>query len=180
LVLEDNGHPKFGKAAVVGNADDWDNKCVIEIYSRKKTTEGLPYYEIGKSLPIVNGAHGTERAATSGTFEVQNQGGWGFFKSTIKPYKGDIFLSSGGVKIQINNVYQSSDPNYTYVGDCSFLANASNVTTTFTVQNANSVVELVEGDVWFRLRQLRYGTDIGRHNAVAAIAVLACSQEAIF
>ncbi len=26
---------------------------------------------------------------------------------------------------------------------------------------------------------LRYGTDIGRHNAVAAIAVLACSQEAI-
>jgi hypothetical protein len=164
LVLEDNGHPKFGKAAVVGNADDWDNKCVIEIYSRKKTTEGLPYYEIGKSLPIVNGAHGTERAATSGTFEVQNQGGWGFFKSTIKPYKGDIFLSSGGVKIQINNVYQSSDPNYTYVGDCSFLANASNVTTTFTVQNANSVVELVEGDVWFRLRQLRYGTDITTYN----------------
>jgi len=164
LVLEDNGHPKFGKAAVVGNADDWDNKCVIEIYSRKKTTEGLPYYEIGKSLPIVNGAHGTERTATSGTFEVQNQGGWGFFKSTIKPYKGDIFLSSGGVKIKINNVYQSSDPNYSYVGDCGFLANASNVTTTFTVQNANSVVELVEGDVWFRLRQLRYGTDITTYN----------------
>ena len=164
LVLEDNGHPKFGKAAVIGNADDWDNKCVIEILSRKKTTEGLPYYEVGKSLPVVNGAHGTERAATSGTFEVQNQGGWGFFKSTIKPYKGDIFLSSGGVKIKINNVSPSDDPSYSFIGDCEFLAGATNVTTTFTAQNADSVVELVEGDVWFRLRQLRYGTDITTYN----------------
>jgi hypothetical protein len=164
LVLEDNGHPKFGKAAVIGNADDWDNKCVIEILSRKKTTEGLPYYEIGKSLPIVNGAHGTERTALSGTFDVQNQGGWGFFKSTIKVYKGDIFLSSGGVKIKINNVSPSDDTSYSFTGDCEFLAGASNVTTTFTVQNADCVAELVEGDVWFRLRQLRYGTDITTYN----------------
>jgi hypothetical protein len=164
LILEDNGHPKFGKAAVIVGADDWDNKCVIEIYSRKKTTEGLPYYEIGKSLPVVNGAHGSERTATSGTFDVQNQGGWGFFKSSIKPYKGDIFLSAGGVKIQINNVSNSDDPAYAYAGDCEFLANASNVIALFTVQNANSVVELVEGDVWFRLRQLRYGTDVTTYN----------------
>jgi hypothetical protein len=164
LILEDNGHPKFGKAAVIGNADDWDNKCVIEIFSAKKTTEGLPYYEIGKSLPVVNGNHGSERFATSGTFEVQNQGGWGFFKSTIKIYKGDIFQSAGGVVIKVNNVYLSDDPAYSYVGDCQFLAGASNVTATFTVQNPDSVVEIVDGDVWFRLRQLRYGTDVTTYN----------------
>ena len=73
-------------------------------------------------------------------------------------------MSSGGVKIQINNVFSSDDPTYAYAGDCAFLANASNVTTSFTVQNANSVVELVEGDVWFRLRQLRYGTDVTTYN----------------
>lgn len=164
LILEDNGHPKFGKSAILGGTDDWDNKCVVELYSKKKTTEGLPYYEIGKSLPVVNGVHGTERTATSGTFEVQNQGGWGFFKSTIKPFKGDIFLSSGGVKIKINNVNKSNDPSYLYVGDCEFLSGASNVTTTFTIQNPEAVAELTHGDVWFRLRQLRHGTALNEYN----------------
>jgi len=164
LILEDNAHPKFGKSAVVANTDDWDNKCVVELFSKKRTSEGLPYYEIGTSLPVVNGVHGSDRTATAGTFEVQNQGGWGFFKSTIKPFKGDIFLSSGGVKIKINNVYKSNDTSYSYIGDCEFLSGAANVTATFTVQNADAVVELTQGDVWFRLRQLRHGTNINEYN----------------
>lgn len=164
LILEDNGHPKFGRAAVTAGSDEWDNKCVIEIFSKKKTTEGLPYYEIGNSYPVVNGVHGTERAATTGTFELKTQGTWGFFKSTIKPYKGDIFLSSGGVKVRINNVFESEDTTYGWEGDCQFLANASNVTVAMTVQNPESVVELTNGDIWFRLRQLRYGTTVTEYN----------------
>lgn len=164
LILEDNGHPKFGKAAVVAGSDDWDNKCIIEIYSKKKTTEGLPYYEIGRSYPVANGNHDGDRVETSGTFELKNQGGWGFFKSTIKPFKGDIFLSSGGVKVKINNVSKSEDTTYAWQGDCQFLANASNVTVSMTVQNPDTVVEITEGDVWFRLRQLRHGTSVTTYN----------------
>lgn len=160
LILEDNAHPKFGKAAVVAGTDDWDNKCVIEIYSKKKTTEGLPYYEIGKSYAVSSGTHDGERVETSGTFELKNQGGWGFFKSTIKPFKGDIFLSAGGVKIKVNNVNKSEDSTYSWEGDCQFLANASNVTVSMTVQNPDTVVEIQDGDIWFRLRQLRHGTTV--------------------
>lgn len=164
LILEDNGNPKFGKAAVVGGSDDWDNKCVIEIYAKKKTTEGLPYYEIGKSYSVSNGAHDGDRIEAAGTFELKNQGGWGFFKSSIKPFKEDIFLSSGGVKIRINNVYKSEDTTYAWQGDCQFLANASNVTVSMEVQNPDTVVEIQEGDVWFRLRQLRHGTTVTTYN----------------
>lgn len=164
LVLEDNGHSKFGKAAVVGGSDDWDNKCVVEIYSKKKTTEGLPYYEVGHSFPVTNGNHGGQRTATSATFNVINNGGWGSFYSTEKVYKGDIFESAGGVRIKVNNVFPSDAAGYAYQGDCAVLAGATSTAITMTLQNNDPVVEIKEGDVWFRLRQLRHGTTVTEYN----------------
>lgn len=164
LVLEDNGHSKFGKAAVVGGSDDWDNKCVIEIYSKKKTTEGLPYYEVGHSYPVTNGVHGGQRTATSATFDVINNGGWGSFYSTEKVFKGDIFESTGGVRIRVNNVFPSDAAGYSYQGDCAVLSGATSSSITMTLQNNDPVVEIKEGDVWFRLRQLRHGKVVTEYN----------------
>jgi hypothetical protein len=164
LILEDNGSSKFGKAAVVGGNDDWDNKCIVEIYSKKKTTEGLPYYEIGHSYPVVNGVHEGDRTAATATFDVIDNGGWGAFYSTEKVFKGDIFQSAGGVKIKVNNVYLSDVSPFTYQGDCTILSGTSATGVSMTIQNNDPVVEVVEGDVWFRLRQLRHGVDVDEYN----------------
>lgn len=164
LILEDNGSSKFGKAAVVGSSDDWDNKCIVEIYSKKKTTEGLPYYEIGHSYPVVNGVHEGDRTATTATFDVIDNGGWGAFYSTEKVFKGDIFQSTGGVKIKVNNVYLSDASGFTYQGDCTILSGTSATGVSMTIQNNDPVVEVVEGDVWFRLRQLRHGVVVDEYN----------------
>ena len=164
LILEDNGSSKFGKAAVMGGSDDWDNKCVLEIYSKKKTTEGLPYYEVGHSYPVVDGVHQGERTATTATFDVIDNGGWGSFHSTEKVFKGDVFESVGGVRIKVNNVYLSDISGFIYQGDCAILSGTSATGVSMTIQNNDPVVEIVEGDVWFRLRQLRHGTNITEYN----------------
>ena len=164
LVLEDNGNSKFGKAAVVGGTDDWDNKCIVEIFSKSKTTEGLPYYEIGKSYPVVSSQHQGERVSTTSTFNLIDNGGWGTFYSTEKIFKGDIFESSGGIKVKVNNVFLSDLTGFTYQGDCSFLSGTSATGVSMTVENNDPVIEISEGDVWFRLRQLRHGTNVTEYN----------------
>lgn len=164
LILEDNGSSKFGKSAVLGNSDDWDNKCIVEIYSKKKTTEGLPYYEIGHSYPVVNGVHQGERTATTSTFNVIDNGGWGTFQSTQKVFKGDVFTSTGGVQISINNVSPSDVTGFVYQGDCTILSGTTSTGISMSIEDNVAVVEIKEGDVWFRLRQLRQGTVITEYN----------------
>lgn len=162
LILEDNGHSKFGKASVVAGTDDWDNKCVVEIYSKKRTTEGLPFYEIGKSYSVSNGVHFGERTATSVNFNITGTGRYRRFYSDEKVFKGDTFATSG-VSINIANVLETDDPSYAYTGDCEVLL-GDNGTHTMTVQNPDVVVELTDGDVYYRLRQLRYGKDHTAYN----------------
>ena len=162
LILEDNGHSKFGKAAVVANTDDWDNKCVVEIYSKKKTTEGLPFYEIGKSYAVSNGVHSGERTATSVEFSLTGTGSFRKFYSDEKVFRGDTFTKSG-VEIDIYNVELSDNTSYSYMGDC-VVVQGDNGTHTMTVQNPDVVVELTDGDVYYRLRQLRHGKDHTSYN----------------
>ena len=162
LILEDNGHSKFGKAAVVAGTDDWDNKCIVEIYSKKQTTEGLPFYEIGKSYGVSSGTHAGERTATSVDFNITGTGRFRRFYSDEKVFKGDIFTKSG-VKIKIVNVLTSDNTSYAYMGDCEVIL-GDNGTHTMTVQNPDVVVELTDGDVYYRLRQLRYGKDHTTYN----------------
>ena len=162
LILEDNNHSKFGKAAVVAGTDDWDNKCIVEIYSKKQTTEGLPFYEIGKSYNVSNGTHDGERTATSVNFNITGTGRFRRFYSDEKIFKGDTFTKSG-VKINILNVIVSDDTAYSYMGVCEVVL-GSNGTHTMTVQNPDVVVELTDGDVYYRLRQLRYGKDHTTYN----------------
>jgi len=162
LILEDNGNSKFGKAAVVGGQDDWDNKCVVEIYSKRKTTEGLPFYEIGKSYAVSNNTHSDDRVSTSVGFEIAGTGSFRGFKSNARVFKGDIF-STSGIKIKINNVEFSDDTSYEYQGSCEVVY-GSNGTYTMTVENPDAVVELIDGDVYFRLRQMRYGKDHTTYN----------------
>ena len=162
LILEDNGHSKFGKAAVVSGTDDWDNKCIVEIYSKKKTTEGLPFYEVGKSYSVSNGTHSGERTATSVGFSLTGTGKFRRFYSDEKVFKGDTFTKSG-VKINIYNVFLSDNDSYSYTGDCEVVI-GDNGTHTMTVQNPDVVVELTDGDVYYRLRQLRHGKDHTTYN----------------
>lgn len=163
LILEDNGHSKFGKAAVVAGTDDWDNKCVIEIYSKRKKTEGLPFYEIGKSYSITSGSHDGDRTDTSVSFNIQGTGSWREFKSSKKVFKGDIFYDND-VKIKVFNVEESDDTSYEYKGNCQVLIGDPSGTYTLTVGNPDCVVEVEDGDVYFRFRQLRYGKDHTAYN----------------
>lgn len=162
LILEDNGHPKFGKAKVVAGTDDWDNKCIVEIYSKRKTTEGIPFYEIGKSYEVSNGSHSGDRTETSVDFDIQGTGQFRQFKSSDKVFKGDVFTTTG-IRITINNVEESTDTSYEYQGDCQ-IAFGSNGTYTMSVINPDTVVEIEDGDIYFRLRQMRYGKDHTTYN----------------
>ena len=162
LILEDNGHPKFGKSAIVSGTDDWDNKCVVEIYSKRKTTDGLPFYEIGKSYEISSGSHGGDRTDTSVSFNLTGTGTWRSFKSSKKVFRGDKF-SNGSARIEVYNVEPSDDSSYEYKGNCRVYYGDSG-THTMTIENPDSVIEIEDGDVYFRFRQLRHGKDHTTYN----------------
>ena len=174
LILEDNGHPKFGKAAVVGGVDVWDDKCVVEIYSKRKAVDSLPFYEIGKSYEVSGGTHSDDRTQSTGiTIDIQGAGSSRFkkFYSEHRVFRGDILeCSDPSIRIEIYNVEPSNDSEYTYQGDCKILTNTYDATiqgeNDFDVQGSDTVVEIDQGDVYYRLRQLRHGKDITTYNYI--------------
>jgi hypothetical protein len=177
LVLEDNNDKSFNKQAIIDNTSAWGKDVIVEIYSRKEQTKEDVYYEIGKSFSITNGTHsGDARLLTNLSAYVQsvNTAGIQIYTSQ-RVYNGDIIRDNSNNRLRVTNVHRYvnvvSGSTYIYVVDGFIIQGGFSPGATFgggtglqIVNSGDAVVNITEGDVYFRLRQLRIGKDAKTFN----------------
>jgi hypothetical protein len=174
LVLEDNSVSGFSKNNIINNTDNWDDKCIVEIYSKRKEATEEIYYEIGRSYDVnANGILAGDRTSIP-VYSVQCivekplQ-----FRSNYIMYAGDIMSDGSGNSFIVTNVHASVSGSYNYYVYASLLAGSFTAATNYTVNIQNSsdcVVQLDEGDIYFRLRQFRYGKNANSSNYLVRYA----------
>lgn len=162
LVIEDGGYAGWNQQSIMKGTSNWNDKCVIEIYRENKAFDDLFYYEIGENKAVTNGAHVGERTSTS--FDIYFSGaqpiGTVVGYSEQRLYKGDIIQDSGGNQIQVGNVMEDisqavSGFPYKFYGTS--LVTWTGTTHSITVTNPDCVLNIDQGDSYFRLRLLYYG-----------------------
>ena len=177
LVLEDNNDKSFNKQAIIDNTAAWGKDVIVEIYSRKEQTKEDVYYEIGKSFQITAGVHsGDARLLTNLSAYVQsvNTAGIQIYTSQ-RVYNGDIIRDNSNNRLRVTNVHRYVNvvggSTYIYVVDGYVVQGSFSPGATFgggtglqIVNSGDAVVNIVEGDVYFRLRQLRIGKDAKTFN----------------
>jgi hypothetical protein len=161
LVIKDKPYAGWDKSSIIGNTDNWDDKCVIEIYRKRKQATEEVYYEIGRSYDVnANGILAGDRTSIP-VYSVQCivekplQ-----FRSNYIMYAGDIMSDGSGNSFIVTNVHAEVSGSFNYYVYASLLSGSFTAATNYTVNIQNStdcVVQLDEGDIYFRLRQLRYG-----------------------
>jgi hypothetical protein len=174
LVLEDNNVSGFSKNNIINNTDNWDDKCIVEIYRKRKEATEEIYYEIGRSYDVnANGILAGDRTSIP-VYSVQCivekplQ-----FRSNYIMYAGDIMSDGSGNSFIVTNVHASVSGSYNYYVYASLLAGSFTAATNYTVNIQNSsdcVVQLDEGDIYFRLRQFRYGKNANSSNYLVRYA----------
>jgi hypothetical protein len=161
LVVKDKSISGWGKESIISNTDNWDDKCVIEIYRKRKEATEEVYYEIGRSYDVnVNGVMAGDRTSIP-TYSIRCEVERPLqFRSDYIMYAGDIMSDGSGNSFIVTNVHASTSGSYNYYIYANLLSGSFVAASTYTVNIQNStdcVVQLDEGDVYFRLRQLRYG-----------------------
>jgi len=180
LVIEDNNTPFWNTSSVLKGISRWNDKCVIEIYRESGAFEETFYYEVGENLSIdSNGVHETQRpnlfprlvfnsiVAADSEYDI-------VAKVDRRVYKGDIISRSSGNKLlYVHNVVAVNDDAYPFlIYGRSTHSYALATEYTFTVENPDSMVRIEQGDSYFRLRTLFYGSaprrgDVWRNMAAA-------------
>jgi hypothetical protein len=96
----------FSKHNIINNTDNWDDKCVIEIYRKRKEATEEIYYEIGRSYDVnANGILAGDRTSIP-VYSVQCivekplQ-----FRSNYIMYAGDIMSDGSGNSFIVTNVH---------------------------------------------------------------------------
>lgn len=177
LVIEDNETPYWNTSSILNGQSRWNEKCVIEIYRESGAFEETFYYEIGENFSVdANGTHQTQRPGTSVNIKIESQTTLTIVAEvTKKVYKGDRIETSGGNYIDVGNVIPNDDATYPFkfygVAQAGTTWTPTNVYS-MTVTNPQSVIQLNQGDSYFRLRTLFYGSaprkgDVWRNMAVA-------------
>ena len=167
LILKDKNISGFDKTSVVSGTDFWPDKCIIEIYRKRKSQDEEVYYEIGKSYDVVNGLLTGDRTVISQISAICTDDRPVQFRTNIQVYPGDILSDGSGNSFEVQNVYPEVNSIYNYLVDGTFAIGAFSIGQTYTFNITNSslvAVELVEGDTYFRPRQLRYGDDVNSYN----------------
>ena len=181
LVIEDNNTVEWNTSSILNGNSKWNNKCVIEIYRESGAFEETFYYEIGENLSVdSNGIPQTIRTGTSISIKVESQSGNTVVAEVSKRvFKGDEIQTSGGDLITVGNVIDNDDATYPYklYGNTQATWTPTNVYS-LTVQNPDSVVQFNQGDSYFRLRTLFYGSAPRRGDVWRNISA-AFSQNAI-
>ena len=170
VIEEDEGATGFNAKSILNNNSNWNNDCVIEIFRENKAFDTKLYYEVGKSLAITSGVHGSERASLTSSIKVTAQSGnLVTAYSSAQIYKGDVIQDLAGNQISVGNVTPSTDEagfNYLFYGTTSSAFTPPS-TATFTVLNPDAVILLSEGDSYFRLRTLLTGAGAANQNIVS-------------
>ena len=155
LVIKENEDAvDFKRSRISKNNSGWFEGCIVEVVRERKQSNSDIYYEIGKSYEVSNGVHSDDRSSTTSTltFSVTTPASLEF-SSTAKIFKGDV-LSDGVTSVTVGNVYEEDG---LYIGFGTSLATPSNGV--YTVANPEVVVQLEQGDVYWRLRSLYVETE---------------------
>ena len=163
LVVKDKSLAGWDKSSIIANTDNWDDKCVIEIYRKRKEATEEVYYEIGRSYDVnVNGVLAGDRTSIP-VYSVQCVVEKPLqFRSNYIMYAGDIMSDGSGNSFIVTNVHEAVSGSFNYYVYATLQTGSFTAATNYTVNIQNSsdcVVQLDEGDVYFRLRQLRYGSN---------------------
>lgn len=164
----------------------WNDNCVVEIYRENNAFNTDVYYELGRVLPISAGTYGTARTSTSPAILVQPDGSGGFtFHTNTKVFKGDILTldSDTSKKLTIGNVTRQTNSNFTdYTFEVFVTVNDGIVSDAnpqaFTVTNPEAVIQLDQGNSYYRLRNL-YVAASPQNSDSASNAVSAYTQNSI-
>ena len=162
LVIEDNGTAGFNFQSVANDNSNWNNDCIIEIYRPSKAFDNLFYYEIGENHAIVSGSHVGERTSTTPTVYISGPQAAGTIQgySNVRVYKGDKIQTAGGAQIIVGNVMVAVNDTvagYPYKFYGTSLSSWTTGTYSMTVQNPDCVLNIDQGDSYFRLRTLFVG-----------------------
>ena len=167
LVLKDKNIDGFSKNSIVQNSDFWSKKCLVEIYRKRKVQDEEVYYEIGKSYDVVNGLLTGDRTVVSQVAALCTNVRPLQFRTDVQLYAGDVLSDGSGRTFEVQNVYPEVSGGYNYFVDGTFGTGLFVAGSTYTLNITNSslvAVELTEGDTYFRLRQLRYGSNPDSYN----------------
>jgi hypothetical protein len=164
----------------------WDDNCIIEIFRENNAFETDVYFELGRVLPISAGAYGTARTSTTPAVLVSSDGGSGLlYHTNTKVFKGDeLKLTSDNSKtLSVGNVTRSTLDSYSAYTYQFFVTANTNIvadanTQAFTVSNPEAVIQLDQGDSYYRLRTL-YVAPAAQNSDVASNAVSAYTQNSI-
>ena len=170
LVIKDKSKTGWDKDSIISNTDNWDDKAVIELYRVRKKAEEEVYYEIGKSYSV--GADGTmigDRTSIPqyAVLCVSNPVTPLEFRSDNIMYPGDIMKDSSGNEFVVSNAipFVSGIYNYYIQAIPQFGLFTQGQTYTVNLQNSSeTVINIDEGDIYFRSRQLRYGKNAKSFN----------------
>jgi len=177
LKLKDQNISGFSKNSIVSGTDNWSSKCIVEIYRKRKTAQNEVYYEIGRSYDVnSNGVMAGDRTSVPqvGAYCL-NERPLQFY-STVILYAGDIISDGSGNQFLVTNVIESQNTvagtDYYYLIDCTIQTGSFTAGDTFVVgvnplnitNSTECVVQLDEGDTYYRMRRIRYGSEPNTFN----------------
>ena len=160
LVLSSEEYSGFTYEDVLGDTDLWGQNVVVEITSQKKRLEEQIYFETGKVYDVINNIHVGDRDTSapiaSDIFVSYAGTDSGFAESLNRFYIGDN-INIGTQNLVITSIrYQSNG----YIGYEFTYKSNTQVTAGYypcTIANyTDAVVTTIDGDVYFRPRNIRY------------------------
>jgi hypothetical protein len=177
LRLKDQNISGFSKNSIVSGTDNWSSKCIVEIYRKRKSAQNEVYYEIGRSYDVnSNGVMAGDRTSVPqvGAYCL-NERPLQFY-STVILYAGDVISDGSGNQFLVTNVIESQNTvagtDYYYLVDCTIQTGLFSAGDTFVVgvnplnitNSTECVVQLDEGDTYYRMRRMRYGSEPNTFN----------------
>jgi hypothetical protein len=171
LILKNTTASGFDVSSIIQENNFWQKQCLVEIYNKRTPTDQEIYYEIGESYPIQNNTYIGERTVSPLiSARCMNAGPLIFYSPTIL-YVGDI-VSDGTNTFLVNNVIEQqnivSAVTYNYVVQATRQQGSFSINTNYSVsvQNAeDAVVNIEQGDIYYRIRKLKYGHKSQENNA---------------
>ena len=152
VIVEDNGVFPFSYSSVLNNNSKWFQKCIVEVFRPLKQTTEAVYYEMGKVYDVSSNTHSDERTTTTPTIDITKRTGTIEFNTTSLIFKGDV-LTGTNIDVTVLNVYEEDGTYYAYATNNAGTAPPAG-SSVVTVTNPDSVIQLSEGDVYFRPRVL--------------------------
>jgi hypothetical protein len=161
IAVRSSSESGWDNYSIITGVDNWRNDCIVEVYRLNKPSQQQIFYEIGENFPVVNGVHVGQRTSVSPflvSVQVDARDNLKLY-SNIIAYKGDVLTDGSGNTLLVKNVYPEVNGFYSYVFYASTVSGSFSIASyTLNLTNSNdAVVQLSQGDVYYRPRLLKVG-----------------------